>query len=432
MNCAILLAGIVTAAPDSAPAWPQFRGPFGNGHVAGPGGKSSGPHPVEWSETRNVTWKTSIPHKGWSTPVLSAGRIWLTTASEDGRDYFFLCLDEATGNVLIERKLFHTDNPEPLGNPVNGYASPSPLTDGTAVFIHFGSYGTAALDARTGDEIWRRTDLPCRHFRGPGSSLAEFRDTLIVTMDGVDHQYLVALDKKTGASVWKVDRTTDFGDIGPDGKPELDGDLRKAYTTPLIIEPANGPAWFISVGAKAAYGYAANDGRELWKVTYPGFSNASSPVYAHGLALINTGYGKANLRAYKVDATTRGDITGSHMAWECLKRVPQRASPIVVGDHLYMVDDGGFCSCLDVRTGEVRWSERLNGNYSGSPIFASGHLYFCSEQGDGYVVKPEPAKLTVVAHNKLDTGMLASPVAGPSSLFLRTREKLYRIDRTRD
>jgi outer membrane protein assembly factor BamB len=120
------------------------------------------------------------------------------------------------------------------------------------------------------------------------------------------------------------------------------------------------------------------------------------------------------------------------MAWECLKRVPQRASPIVVGDHLYMVDDGGFCSCLDVRTGEVRWSERLNGNYSGSPIFASGHLYFCSEQGDGYVVKPEPAKLTVVAHNKLDTGMLASPVAGPSSLFLRTREKLYRIDRTRD
>jgi outer membrane protein assembly factor BamB len=423
----LLASARLVEAADNISAWPQFRGPFGNGWFERPGSAVERRHPVEWSEEKNIAWKTQILGKGWSTPVVTGDRIWVTTATPDGRDYFALCLDRETGRILIEKKLFHSDVPEPLGNPVNGYASPSPLADGSSVFIHFGSYGTAALDARTGDEIWRRTDLPCRHYRGPGSSLAQFRDTLILTMDGVDVQYLVALDKRSGKTVWKTDRTTDFGDLGPDGKPTMEGDLRKAYTTPLVIEPANGKPWILSVGAKAAYGYDAASGAELWKVTYAGFSNASSPLYSHGLAIINTGYGKANLLAFKVDGSTRGNVTKSHLEWECLKRVPQRSSPVVAGDFLYMVDDGGFCSCLDAKTGEVKWSEHLDGNYSASPVFLSGCVYFCSEQGDGYVVKPDPAKLTLIAHNKLDTGMLASPAADADSIYLRTKSHLYRI-----
>ncbi|MGI8605025.1 MAG: PQQ-binding-like beta-propeller repeat protein [Verrucomicrobiales bacterium] len=424
----ILLTAALSGAELAVSPWPQFRGRLGNGHLDAADSSAVPGHPIEWAENKNVAWKTAIPHKGWSTPVLIHGMLWLTTATPEGREFFALCLDQKSGRILVEKKLFHSDSPEPLGNPVNGYASPSPLADGAMVFVHFGSYGTAALDAKSGNEIWRRTDLPCRHYRGPGSSLAQFRDTLIVTMDGVDFQYLVALDKQTGKTRWKVDRTTDFGDLGPDGKPTLEGDLRKAYTTPLVVEPAGARPWFISIGAKASYGYDAATGAELWKVTYPGFSNASSPLYSHGLAFINTGYGKANLLAYKVDGATRGDVTKSGLEWDCLKRVPQRASPIIVGDFLYMVDDGGFCSCLEVKTGAIKWSERLDGNYSGSPVFASGHLYFCSEQGDSYVLKPDPSKLAVAAHNRLDSGMLASPAADSRALFLRTKSHLYRIE----
>ena len=417
--CALPLMAVSATAAD----WPQFRGPIGNGHAPG-----ANP-PLEWSESRNVAWKTPIPHRGWSTPVIQGAVIWVTTATEDGREYFALRLNRTTGAVEQTLRLFTSDNPEPLGNTVNGYASPSPLLDGDTVYIHFGSYGTAALDALTGEEKWRRTDLPCRPYRGPGSSLAHFRDTLIVTMDGVDVQYLVALDKRTGRTVWKTDRTTDFKDLDATGQPQMDGDLRKAYTTPLMVTPKSGDPWFISIGAKAAYAYDAATGKELWNALYDGFSNASSPVYTHGLAILNTGYGKANLHAYRVDDATRGRLGVDQLAWECLKRVPQRSTPVVVGDHLFMFDDGGFASCLKVTTGEVTWSERLEGNFSGSPVvLGDGTLIACTEQGASYVLAPAPDRMTVRHTNTLDSGLLACPVAIGPELYLRTKTHLYRIE----
>lgn len=416
---ALLLIPLATA---TATDWPQFRGPLGNGHAPG-----SAP-PLEWSETQNVLWKTPIPHKGWSTPVVQGEVIWVTTATEDGKESFALRLNRSTGAVEQTIRLFTSASPEPLGNSVNGYASPSPLIDGDLVFVHFGSYGTAALDARTGEEKWRRTDLPCRHYRGPGSSLAHFKDTLIVTMDGVDVQYLIALDKKSGKTVWKTDRTTDFKDLNADGTPIDEGDLRKAYTTPLIVTPQSGEPWIISTGAKATYAYDAATGQERWNALYDGFSNASSPVYSHGLAVINTGYGKANLHAYRVNEATRGRLTVEDMAWDCLKRVPQRSTPVVVSDHLFMFDDGGFASCLDVKSGEVKWSERLEGNFSGSPVvLGDGTIVACTEQGASYVLAPAADRMTVCHTNTLDDGMLACPVAVGNALYLRTKSHLYRI-----
>jgi outer membrane protein assembly factor BamB len=414
----VLPLSTVTAAD-----WPQFRGPLGTGHAPG-----AAP-PLEWSETKNVVWKTPIPHKGWSTPVVQGDVIWVTTATADGKEYFAVRLDRATGAIEQNVRLFTSDAPEPLGNTVNGYASSSPLIDGDLVFIHFGSYGTAALDAHTGEEKWRRTDLPCRHYRGPGSSLAHFKNTLILTMDGVDVQYLIALDKQTGKTVWKTDRTTDFKDLGADGKPEMEGDLRKAYTTPLMIEPKSGEPWFISIGAKATYAYDAATGKERWNALYDGFSNASSPVYTHGLAILNTGYGKANLHAYRVDDSTRGLLTIDQLAWDCLKRVPQRSTPVVVNDHLFMFDDGGFASCLAVATGEIKWSERLEGNFSGSPVVLhDGTVIACTEQGASYVLAPAADAMTVRHTNTLDAGMLACPVAVEKELYLRTKTHLYRIE----
>ncbi|MFN0130792.1 MAG: PQQ-binding-like beta-propeller repeat protein [Verrucomicrobiales bacterium] len=417
---ALLLIPLATAM---ATDWPQFRGPLGTGHAPG-----SAP-PLEWSETKNVRWKTPIPHKGWSTPVVHGEVIWMTTATEDGKEYFALRLNRETGAVQHTIRLFTSASPEPLGNSVNGYASPSPLIDGGLVFVHFGSYGTAALDALTGEEKWRRTDLPCRHYRGPGSSLAHFKDTLIVTMDGVDVQYLIALDKKSGKTVWKTDRTTDFKDLNADGTLIDEGDLRKAYTTPLIVTPQSGSPWLISTGAKATYAYDAATGQERWNVIYDGFSNASSPVYSHGLAIINTGYGKANLHAYRVNDATRGRLPVEDVAWDCLKRVPQRSTPVVVGDHLFMFDDGGFASCLEIKSGEVKWSERLDGNFSGSPVvLGDGTLVACTEQGASYVLSPAADQMTVRHTNSLDDGMLACPVAVANALYLRTKSHLYRIE----
>ena len=190
--------------------WPQFRGPFGMGIISAPGQARTIGLPVKWSETENVTWKTAIPYRGWSTPVVMDGRIWLTTATLEGNDFFVICLDAETGEILLNRNLFHCDNPEPLGNDVNCYASPSPVVEHGRVYISFGSYGTACLDTNSFEEIWRRTDIPCRHYRGPGSSPILFKNLLILTFDGVDLQYVTALDKKTGLTIWKTDRTADW------------------------------------------------------------------------------------------------------------------------------------------------------------------------------------------------------------------------------
>ena len=250
-NCCYLIACFLLLAQSVArPDWPEFRGPRGTGQASSPAGKKPTGLPLRWSETENVKWKTPIPHRGWSTPVVMGGQVWLTTATPDGHDFFALCVEADTGRVRFNQKLFHTDTPEPLGNSVNCYASPSPVIEPGRVYVHFGSYGTACLDTATGQVLWERRDLACRHFRGPGSSPILFQDLLILTMDGVDLQYLVALDKKSGRTVWKTDRTTEWNDLGPNGRPIAEGDMRKAFSTPLVIE-VNGKSQMISAGSRS-------------------------------------------------------------------------------------------------------------------------------------------------------------------------------------
>ena len=268
------------AVPASA-NWPQFRGPFGNGHALSTGEKPAG-LPLHWSESQNIRWKIPIPHRGWSTPVVMGGRIWLTTATLDGRDFFVICVDADSGRIVLDKQLFHCDAPEPLGNNVNCYASPSPTIEAGRVYVHFGSYGTACLDTQTFEVLWQRTDLPCRHYRGPGSSVILFEDLLIVTMDGVDVQYLVALDKKTGKTIWKTDRTTEWNDLGDDGKPFDNGDLRKAYTTPLMID-VNGATQMISVGAAPPMPTIRTTAARFGRCVTPASQTPPAPCTATGL-----------------------------------------------------------------------------------------------------------------------------------------------------
>jgi len=424
MTRAILTTAFAFLACGAAGAgWPEFRGPFGNGHAAPPGARPAG-LPLRWSETENVRWKTAIPHRGWSTPVVLGGQVWLTTATTDGRDFFAICLDAATGRIVFNQRLFHADDPEPLGNNVNCYASPSPAIEPGRVYVHFGSYGTACLDTATRKVLWQRTDLPCRHYRGPGSSVVLYRDLVILTFDGVDAQYLAALDKKTGRTVWKTHRTTQWNDLDANGQPKREGDFRKAFSTPLVFEVGGQPQ-MVSPGSKACYAYDPRTGEELWKVRHTAHTAVLRPVFAGGLAIFCTGLGGPQLWAVRPDG--RGDVTATHVAWKARARAPRTPSPIVVDDLLYVVSDDGLATCLEVATGREVWRQRLGGNYAASPIYADGRLYFCSQQGKTTVLRPGRT-CRVLATNRLAGGFMASPAVAGRALFLRTRTHLYRIE----
>src|ERR1035441_2289282 len=175
----LFLLALVSCAFGSVAArgdWPEFRGPWGDGHVSAPGNTKSIGFPLHWSETNNIKWKTEIPYRGWSTPVVMAGQVWLTTATDDGHDFFAICVDADSGKIRFNEKVFHSDNPEPLGNgaSMNCYATPSPVIELGRVYVHFGSFGPACLDTLTGKALWKRDDLRCRHYRGPSSSLVSF------------------------------------------------------------------------------------------------------------------------------------------------------------------------------------------------------------------------------------------------------------------
>lgn len=406
--CPLTNQGFAADDPQT-PAWPEFRGPTCDGQ------SRAANLPLTWGEDKNVTWKTAIHGRAWSTPVIMGNQIWLTTAPRKGNELFVLCVDLKTGRILKDIKLFDVADPKPVIES-NTYASPSPVIEPGRVYVHFGSMGTACLDTQTGKTIWQRRDLPCTHLRGPGSSLFLFKDLLITTFDGTDVQYLAALDKKTGKTVWKTDRSTEFGDI--------DGDFRKAYATPMIFK-INDRLQLISPGAKAAMAYDPLTGRELWKVRYAGFSNASRALMVNGLVLINTGFSRAQIWAVRPDGT--GDVTDSHVAWKFTDRAPTKATPVVVDGLIFMPSDNNYAFCVEGKTGKTIWKEKLGGQYWASPIHAAGRIYFFNHRGQTTVVRASRT-FEVLAVNQLDEGFMASPAITGDTLILRTKTHLYRID----
>lgn len=423
---AVTLGVLVAALPAVAVDWPEFRGPWGNGHAAAPGDKQLVGLPLHWSETNNIKWKTEIPHRGWSTPVVLGDQVWLSTATEEGNDFFAIGLDAATGKIRFNEKVFHSVDPEPLGNgaSMNCYATPSSAIEPGRVYVHFGSFGTACLDTGTGKVLWKRDDLPCRHYRGPASSVILFENLLILTMDGADLQYHVALDKQTGKTVWKTDRSVVWNDENVPGQMAKDGDLRKAHSTPLIATVAGQPQMF-SAGAKAAYGYDPRTGKELWKVQYPDWSVAPRPVYDDGLVFFVTGLVKKELWAVRPDG--QGDVTETHVAWKLSTRVGKYASPILVDGLLYTASDESFLTCVEAATGKVVWTERIGGKYAASPIYADGRIYLFSQEGTTVVLKPGRT-LDILARNTLDDGFMASPAVAGRAFYLRTKTHLYRVE----
>src|SRR5258705_5739588 len=319
--------------------WPQFRGPTGQGHSAERG------VPLDWSESRNVTWKTPVPGRGWSSPVVAAGRVWLTTSVKaNGASLRALAYDAETGREVVNVEVFHIRNAELL-NAKNSHASPTPIVEGDRVFVHFGADGTAALST-SGDIVWK-TRLPYQSQHGNGGSPVLYGDLLILNCDGSDEAFVVALDKRTGKTRWKTSRRQPWD---------------QAYTTPLVIRVGERDQ-IVSVGAYRAAAYDPQTGKEIWRVSYAdGFSNVPRPVFGHGLVYIATGFQQPTLIAVRADGT--GDVTKTHVAWTLKRGAPLTPSPILVGDELFVVNDGGIATCLDAKTGATHWVQRLGGEYS--------------------------------------------------------------------
>jgi outer membrane protein assembly factor BamB len=404
--------------------WPDYRGPWHDGHVSAPGDTKPVGLPIKWSERENVRWKTAIPHRGWSTPVILGGQIWLTTATTNGQDFFAICVDAASGKTVLSEKLFHCGTPEPLGNDVNCYASPSVALETGRAFVHFGSYGTACMDTKTFQVIWKREDLPCRHYRGPGSSPILHKDLLVLTMDGIDLQYLVALDKRTGKTVWKTDRSAEWNDLDKDGKPDRGGDLRKAFSTPIVIE-VGGVTQLISSGSKASYAYDPATGHELWKISTAAHSPATRPLFDRGLVFVVTGSGRSEYLAVRPDG--RGNVTDTHIVWRTVRGAPRLVSPVLVGDLLFLLGEGGVMRCVEAANGNELWQERVAGECYASPIFGDGHIY-CGDLNGKTTVLKAGRSFAVVATNTLDDGFMASPAVFGKALVLRTKTHLYRIE----
>lgn len=385
-----------------AQGWPEFRGPSAQGHSAERG------LPLEWNETRNIAWKAPVPGLGWSTPVVANGRVWLTTAVEQrGVSLRAIAFDAATGKEVVNVEVFRIPGNRREINPKNSWASPTPVVDGDRIYVHFGADGTAALSS-SGEIIWKnRFEYQSQH--GAGGSPVVYGDLLIFSCDGSDVAFVIALDKHTGKTKWKTNR----------GFP-----ADQAYTTPLVIRVGDQDQ-LISVGAFRVRAYEPLTGKEIWRVRYDeGFSNVPRPVFGHGLVFITTGFQQPELLAIRPDG--KGDVTKTHIAWSLKRGAPLTPSPILVGDELYIVNDGGIASCIDARTGAVIWQSRLGGTYSASPVYADGRLYFPAEQGVTTVIAPgkEGRRLGT---NRLEGGHLASMAVADRSFFMRTDSALYRI-----
>jgi len=381
--------------------WPQFRGPTGQGHSDEQG------LPLTWSETKNVRWKVAIPGRGWSSPVVQADRIWLTTATDEGKSLRALSIDRNSGAILQNVEIFRLKSPK-LTNSKNSFASPTPVVDGERVYVHFGAYGTACL-TQSGEIVWKTRLEYDNGQHGTGGSPIVYEDLLIISCDGNDVQFVVALDKLTGKVKWKKSR-----------------EGYQAYSTPLVVSLPGGDQ-VISPGAFRAVAYEPRSGKELWQVRYgEGFSNVPRPVYGDGLVFICTGFQQPSMLAVRLDG--KGDVTNSKVEWKLDRGVPLTASPLLVGNELYMVTDNGIATCVDAKTGKEYWRARVGGNHSASPIYADGRIYFLSEEGESVVIAPGQT-LKHLTTNQLDGRTLASMAVSGGSIFIRSETHLYRISK---
>lgn len=401
------LSMILFAALQTLADWKEFRGPTGQGH------SQASDLPVKWSETENIVWKTEVPGLAWSSPVIVGGRTYLTTAVETAEQTYSLrlvCLNLESGKENWSKEIF-TQEGKVQFHKKNSHASPTPIIDGSQIYVHFGPHGTAAVSLE-GEILWKQK-LEYRPVHGNGGSPALAEGVLVICCDGGDKQFVVGLDKSNGEIAWRTERDTD---------PKKGF----SFSTPLIIN-VNGQQQAVCPGSDAVFAYDPANGEMIWRVDYPaGYSVTPRPVYGQGLVYVCSGFNTPVL--YAIDPTGEGNVTESHVKWKIERRMPHSPSPLLVGEELYVVSDKGIGTCIDAKTGEIHWQERLEGNYSASPLAANGLVYFQDENGTTIVVEAGK-EFKEVARNTLGENdrTFASYAVEGNSLLLRSESHLYRI-----
>lgn len=390
--------------------WPEFRGPNGTGIYNGP------KIVTEFGPTKNVAWSTTIPGKGWSSPIVVNGKIYLTSAvpSDGGQSLRAIAVDAKTGAIDWNREVNAVDAATAgRQHSKNTYASPTPVSDGQHLYVHFGHMGTACLDFN-GKILWKRTDYKYAPVHGTGGSPILVGEMLVFSVDGADQQYVCALDKSTGKERWKTDR-------------QSKASKRFSFTTPQVIQ-SSGRDVIISTASDFVAAYDPKSGAEIWRAKYPagGYSLIARPIVVAGKLIIQTGYDTAHL--FALDPTGQGDIS-EKIAWDSKKGAPHTPSPIGLNEEIYTVTDAGVLTCFDAATGTIHWSERLAGKgYSSSPIIANGRLYIASEDGICEVVEATKSGLKPISKSELQEKTFATFAPVDGALFVRTESKLYRFE----
>ena len=412
LTCTLIITLIITLCDPSAAyaQWPQFRGPAGQGHSNDPD------VPRQWSETEAIAWKTPVPGTGWSSPVISAGQIWMTAAHQDGTSLHAICLDQKSGQPLFDVEVLTTDDVGPK-HVQNGYASPTPVLDGKRVYVHFGPRGTACLNLR-GEILWTNTELPFALPQGAASSPVLHGNKLILVCDGTDAQFVVALDKMTGKVIWKTARKHL-------GRVQERGFYKMAYATPLVVE-VNGQTQVISSGAEHVAGYDIQTGKEIWWHQYMGFSLVGRPSYGNGLFYVVGSVVLDHHCIYAIKPGATGEVHETDLAWKQPKGIGHVPSPLLYGKEIYVVDDEGTAQCLDAMTGKSVWKQRLGGRFRSSPLQIGNHILFVNQAGKATLI--QAGREYKVAHtNQLEGMFLASPAIADGALFLRSATHLYCI-----
>ncbi|NSW93430.1 MAG: PQQ-binding-like beta-propeller repeat protein [Bacteroidales bacterium] len=378
--------------------------------------------PVSWDESTGILWKVKAFGKGWSSPVVYGNQVWITSETGEGKEMYALCFDFNSGKELFRIKLFEPDKVFSK-HDINTYATPTPCIEDGFAYFHFGTYGTACVRANDGAVIWKRTDLNCNHVQGPGSSPIIWKNMLILHLEGTDVQFITALDKKTGKTIWKTERPEEI--MG-----KLSGIGRKAYITPIVIN-VNGADLLISNGSAVCIAYDVYTGKEVWRVVQGEDSTIAMPFSENGVVYFFTSFvtppgEEQYCELFAVNPEGTGDITSTNVIWRLKFPVLQLQTPVIKDGLIYLVDTRNNLQCIDAGTGSIFYTRRLQDKYNSSPVYAGGKVFFTSVNGETLVLK-EGRELNILSRNKLPGQVYATPAILKNSIILRTSEYLFRI-----
>jgi outer membrane protein assembly factor BamB len=424
-------------ADDAANNWPDFRGGARGGVV------EDKRLPDTWSTTENVLWKTEIPGKGWSSPIVWNDSIFLTAVAreqagekpikglyyngerskppEDPHRWLVVCVDWRTGKIRWEREA-HKGMPERGLHVKNSYASETPVTDGERVYAYFGGVGVFCYDME-GKPVWskRLGNMPTMFTWGTASSPVLYKGRLYILDDNEQKSSLTALDAKSGSEVWRVER-----------------DEKTTWATPFIWENDQRTE-IVTCGRKMIRSYDLT-GKLLWELGGMSSLVIPTPLTRFGLLYLSSGYvNDSKQPIFVIKPGAEGDITlkgeelqNNYIVWSVKKGGPYNPSPIIYGEYFYVLYDRGFFSCYDARTGKVVYDRKRVGSataFTTSPWAYNGKIFCLSEDGDTFVIQAG-AEFKILGKNSLDEMCMATPAIARGSLIIRTLSHLYRIGKT--